>query len=287
MKRTLSARVDAAWPCGLPDELWRVEILAPHLGADSWARTRVMLRRTCRWFAANVRVAPVAALHDALVRETEQLAACRAWWPALAHGLHVPEALGEPWPSAPHMHAHMDMEAALGRVLARGAVPAFWLAYGSMPRWLAAPGMADSGLWPFSWWHQCCAAGNVRALQALWDHTPPAARHSASLLNDLLCASLEQQHAGIFAWLTNLPIAYWRVQGEQSPDDDGLVVETHTRTLWSVFLVQRYALPLRREPHDPVWARGYVRCVINLTDPRSLVPRESKAWWARVRQWAQ
>jgi hypothetical protein len=47
------------WPCDLLDVLWLMEILEKHLPSSSWPRTRVMLRRTCKWFAVNVSVPSV------------------------------------------------------------------------------------------------------------------------------------------------------------------------------------------------------------------------------------
>ena len=246
------------WPGNLPDEIWRVEILGKHLDAAHWPRTRVMLRRTCRWFATHVHVAPVALDMLALVDETDQLASRREWWPTLGLQLHLGDASWH----------QFYWRTAMATMLRRGALPAFWLTYSSLPTRFFSDGLARLGVFPDTWWAAAVESKQLRILEHLWDHAPSDQKCSRELMEHLLTCILGTRDRAMYDWLTSLPRAYWRAFMEYIP-----------LGMWHAYLDAEYMDKKHGPLTDPIWAQGFVRVV-----PKDCVLTESR--WERINDWA-
>ena len=92
----------------------------------------------------------------------------------------------------------------------------------------------------------------------------------------LLRAILERDARDMYAWLTRLPREYWMRSGAMSADD--LLIWPDVLSQWHTCLSNKT---------DPIWAQGYVRCVIDNINPRSKYAKENKEWWERVKAWAK
>jgi hypothetical protein len=167
----------------------------------------------------------------------------------------------------------------------------FWLIYGSVPLWFASYQLYTTGAFSTRWIDAAVEHGHLNIIKDFVRHSPGGMGVHGTLLCNILQACLQHRQAAIYTWLTHLPREAWAIGMGAGP------VHFHHHRIrgdlhaeWIEFLKIIYDTPIHSTAIiDPVWARGYVQCIIGLVNPVDswLDSVQMKDMWKKIRRWAE
>lgn len=280
-------------PDSLLPELWHAITSPPYI-ALQWLRTRVMLRRTSKWFAANVPAPSNTAVQKSgllyaqhLVEEIRELFKCREWWPTLAHCLHVTAVGGVPgqyfWPGLLEIMEDILRQAS--------DMSVFWYIYHSVRLDDISESLATKGRFPYTWWRAVISSGCVRNVRELWGHARIKDRTEINVLSLLLRTSLLHYHLPLYEWLTlqQQKSAFYQKISKRS-NETMLMLNSEDFESWKNFLAQEYIYGPRQttpsKPGNPQWAAGFVAAVIKPVPQTQQAAKDNHDYWNIIRSWA-